>query len=67
MLPPGPALGHLALASLSASGGSCYGSDSYAGSYIRTAKIIQDILVVTSIHPPTLDQVIELIFINIDP
>jgi hypothetical protein len=49
MLPPGLAPKHLALASSSVSGGSCSGSDPCAGIYIRTAKIIWDILVVTSI------------------
>jgi hypothetical protein len=49
MLPLGSASEHLALASSAASGGSCSGSDPYAGSYIQTAKIIQGILVVTSI------------------
>jgi hypothetical protein len=48
MLPPGPALGHLAPTSSSASGRSCVGPGHYAGSYIRTAKIIQGIPVVTS-------------------
>jgi hypothetical protein len=52
MLPPGPAPEHLALASSSASGGSCSGSDPCAWIYIRTAKIIRDILVVTSILQP---------------
>jgi hypothetical protein len=52
MLPLGPAPEHLALASSAASGGSCSGSDPYAGSYIQTAKIIQGILVVTSILRP---------------
>jgi hypothetical protein len=49
MLPPGPALEHLALASSAASGGSCSGSDPSVGSYIRTAKIVRGILVVTCI------------------
>jgi hypothetical protein len=40
---------HLALASSSASGGSCSGLDLCAGSYIHTAKIIWGIPVVTSI------------------
>jgi hypothetical protein len=49
---PGPAPELLALASLSASGGSCSGSNPCAGSYIRTAKIIRGIPVVTSILWP---------------
>jgi hypothetical protein len=52
ILPPGPALEHLALASASASGRSCSGSDPCAGSYIRTAKIVQGIPVVTTILWP---------------
>jgi hypothetical protein len=52
MLPLGSALEHLALASLSASGGSCSGSDPCAGSYIRTTKIVRGIPVVTSILRP---------------
>jgi hypothetical protein len=68
MLPPGPALEHLALASPSASGGSCSGSDLYAGSYISTAKIVRGIMVVTFIlRPFTLGRGIELIHIGIDP
>jgi hypothetical protein len=49
MLPPGPALEHLALASSAATGRSCLGSDPCARSYIQTAKIIWGIPVVTSI------------------
>jgi hypothetical protein len=49
MLPPGPAPEHLALASSAASSRSCSGSDPSVGSYIRTAKTVQVILVVTSI------------------
>jgi hypothetical protein len=52
MLPPGPAPEHLAMASSLASGGSCSGLDPYVGSYIRTVKIVQGILVVTSILQP---------------
>jgi hypothetical protein len=52
MLPPGSAPEHPALASLSTSGGSCSGSDPCAGSYIRTAKIIWGVSVVTSILQP---------------
>jgi hypothetical protein len=49
MLLPGPAPEHLALASSSASDGSCLGSDPCAGIYICTTKIVRGILVVTSI------------------
>jgi hypothetical protein len=52
MLPPGPAPEHLALASSSASDGSCSGSDSCEGIYIHTAKIVRGISVVTSILRP---------------
>jgi hypothetical protein len=54
MLPPPPGLApeHLALASLSALGGSCSGLDPYAGSYIRTIKIVRGILVTISILRP---------------
>jgi hypothetical protein len=52
MLPLGSAPEHLALASLSALGGSCSRSDPCAGSYIRTTKIVWGIPVVTSILRP---------------
>jgi hypothetical protein len=52
MLPPGPEPEHLALASSSASGGSCSSSDPCAGIYIRTAKIVRGIPIVTSILRP---------------
>jgi hypothetical protein len=52
MLPLGPTPEHLTLASSAASGGSCLGSDPSVGSYIRTAKIIRGILVVTPILRP---------------
>jgi hypothetical protein len=52
MLPPGLAPEHLALTSSSASSGSCSGSDFCARGYIRTAKIVQGIPVVTSILRP---------------
>jgi hypothetical protein len=52
MLPPGSAPEHLTLASLSALGRSCSGSDPCAGSYIHTVKIIRSISVVTSILRP---------------
>jgi hypothetical protein len=48
MLSLGPAPGHLASMSSSASGRSCAGPGRCAGSYIRTAKIICGIPVVTS-------------------
>jgi hypothetical protein len=48
MLPPGPAPGHLAPMSSPVSGWSYAGPGRCAGSYIRTAKIIWGILVVTS-------------------
>jgi hypothetical protein len=49
MLPPGPTLEHPTLASSAASGGSCSGLDPSVGSYIRTAKIVQGIPVVSCI------------------
>jgi hypothetical protein len=52
MLPLGPAPGHLALMSSLASGRSCVGPGHCAGSYIRTAKIIRGIPVVTSTLRP---------------
>jgi hypothetical protein len=52
MLPPGPALEHPALAPSSTSGGVCSGLDPFAGLYIRTAKLIQSIPIVTSIFQP---------------
>jgi hypothetical protein len=52
MLPPEPAPKHLALASSSASDGSCSRSDPCVGCYIRTGKIIQGIPVVTFILQP---------------
>jgi hypothetical protein len=59
MLPPGPAPEHLALASSSASDGSCSGSDPYAGSYILVVTsilwplvLVRGIPVVTSILWP---------------
>jgi hypothetical protein len=62
MLPPGPAPECLALvhgqdlccpATSSTSGGDCIGLDSCAGLYIRTAKLIQGILVMMSILRPS--------------
>jgi hypothetical protein len=52
MLPLGPAPEHLALTSSSASGRSCIGSGHCAGNYICTTKIVQGILIVTSILWP---------------
>jgi hypothetical protein len=52
MLPLGPAPEHRASVTSSASGGSCLGSDPCAGNYIRTAKIVWGISVVTSILRP---------------
>jgi hypothetical protein len=52
MLPPGPTPEQLALTSSSASGRSCIGSGCCAGNYIRTAKIVWGIPVVTSILRP---------------
>jgi hypothetical protein len=65
MPPPGPALEHLALASLSASGGSSSGSDVLCR---QLHPHHQDHLEYPDhdIHPSTLGQGIELIFIDID-
>jgi hypothetical protein len=52
MMPPGPAPEHLALTSSSTSGRSYGGSSRCAGNYIRTAKIVQGIPIVTSILRP---------------
>jgi hypothetical protein len=49
MLPSGPASEHLALTPSSMSDGSCSGSDPCVGLYIRTAKLVRSIPVVTSI------------------
>jgi hypothetical protein len=48
MLPPGTVPEHPAPAPSSTSGGTCSGSDPFAGLYIRTAKLIRGILIVTS-------------------
>jgi hypothetical protein len=48
MLPPGPASEHLTHAPSSTSGITCSSLDLCAGVYIRTAKLVQDILIVTS-------------------
>jgi hypothetical protein len=52
ILPPGSTLEHLASTSSSASGRSCAGSGRCEGNYIRTAKIVQGILIVASILRP---------------
>jgi hypothetical protein len=52
MLPAGPAPEHLVLASLSASDGSCSGLDPYAELYIRTAKLVRGIPIMTPILRP---------------
>jgi hypothetical protein len=52
MLPAWPAPEHLVLASLSASDGSCSGLDPYAELYIRTAKLVRGIPIMTSILRP---------------
>jgi hypothetical protein len=48
MLPSGPAPEHPTPAPLSALGGGCSGLDPFAGLYIRTAKLVRGILIVTS-------------------
>jgi hypothetical protein len=52
MLPTGPAPEHHTLAPSSTSDGACSGLDSFAGLYIRTAKLIRGIPIVTSILRP---------------
>jgi hypothetical protein len=52
MLPPGPAPKHPASAPSSTSDGACSGLDPFTGLYIRTAKLVQGILIVTSILWP---------------
>jgi hypothetical protein len=52
MLPPGPAPEHLTPAPSSASGHACSHSDPFAGLYIRTAKLVQGIPIVTSALRP---------------
>jgi hypothetical protein len=52
MLPLGPAPEHLTPAPSSTSGGACSGSDPFAGLYIRTGKLVQGILIVTSTLQP---------------
>jgi hypothetical protein len=48
MLPLGPAPEHPTHAPSSTAGSTCAGSDLFAGLYIRTAKFIQSIPIVTS-------------------
>jgi hypothetical protein len=48
MLPLVPALEHPTLAPSSASGSACSGSDPFAGLYIRTAKLVRGIPIMTS-------------------
>jgi hypothetical protein len=52
MLTPGPVPEHPTPAPSSASGGACSGSNPFAGLYIRTAKLVQDISIVTSALRP---------------
>jgi hypothetical protein len=52
MLPPGPAPEHPTPAPSSTSGGVCSGSDPFAGLYIRTAKLVRDIPIMTSTLRP---------------
>jgi hypothetical protein len=52
MLPPGPAPEHLTPAPSSTSGGACSGSDPFAELYIRTAKLVRGISIVTSTLRP---------------
>jgi hypothetical protein len=48
MLPLGPALEHPTPTASSTSGSTCSGLDPFAGLYIRTAKQVQGILIMTS-------------------
>ncbi len=52
MLPPGTAPEHPAPAPSSTSGGTCSGSDSFAGLYICTVKLVQGIPIVMSTLRP---------------
>jgi hypothetical protein len=52
MLPPGPAPKHPAPAPSSTSDDACSGLDPFTGLYIRTAKLVQGIMIVTSILRP---------------
>jgi hypothetical protein len=52
MLPLGPAPEHPAPVPLSTSGGACSGLDPFTELYIRTAKLVRSISIVTSILPP---------------
>jgi hypothetical protein len=48
MLPLGPASEHPTPAPSYASGGACLGSDPFPGLYIRTAKLVRGISIMTS-------------------
>jgi hypothetical protein len=52
MLAPGPMPEHPTLAPSSTSDGVCSGSDPFAGLYIRTAKLVRSIPIVTSTLRP---------------
>jgi hypothetical protein len=52
MLPPRPVPEHPTPAPSSASGGACSGLNPFAGLYIRTAKLVRCILIVTSTLRP---------------
>jgi hypothetical protein len=52
MLPSGTTPEHPALATSFTSGGTCSGSDPFAGLYIRTTKLVQGIPIVTSTIRP---------------
>jgi hypothetical protein len=52
MLPLGPPPEHPTPAPLSTSGGACLGLDPLVGLYIRTTKLVQGILIVTSTVRP---------------
>jgi hypothetical protein len=52
MLPPGPVPEHPAPAPSSTSDDACSDLDPFAGLYIRTAKLVRGILIVTSILRP---------------
>jgi hypothetical protein len=52
MLPPGPAPEHPTPAHSSASGGACSGLDPFIRLYIRTAKLVRGISIVTSTLQP---------------
>jgi hypothetical protein len=66
MLSPGPAPEHPTPAPSSTSGGACSDLDSFAGLYIRTAKLIRGYSE-RDIHPPAIQWSTEFIFIGIVP